>query len=117
MLPIINNVLLLLIVTAAFPMGYIIGTYTESEVEAVSKAVIVPRIFNAYFVLAESIFVTILFLSESPFYIVTCAGIMIINVILVAFHSALKTDLSKIIGYGTLFLVITQAAPLIMLLL
>ena len=117
MLPIINNVLLLLIVSAAFPMGYIMGVYTESEVEAVSKAAIVPRIFNAYFVLAESVLVVFLFLSDSPFYIVTCAGILTANLILAAFHAALKADLSKIIGYGALFLVVTQAASLIMLLL
>ncbi len=116
MLSIMYNILLLLLVSASFPVGYIIGTYTESEIEAFSEKIKVDRFLNVYFVLLEVLVMILLVYFDSQFYIIVAAALVIINLALSAFYTSIKADLVKIVGYEVAFLVLTLVISSIILL-
>ena len=116
MLSIMSNILLLLLVSASFPVGYLIGTYTESEIEKVSEKLGIDRFLNIYSVLLEVFVIVSLVYLNSQLYVTIAAIIVIINLALSAFYTAIKSDLVKIVGYAVEFLVFTLVISSIILL-
>ncbi len=116
MLSIMSNILLLLLVSASFPVGYLIGTYTESEIDVISEKIKIDHILNIYFIFLEVLIMLLLVYFDSQFYVTVAAIIVIINLVLSAFYTAIKADLVKIAGYGIVFLVLTLVVSSIILL-
>jgi ABC-type phosphate transport system permease subunit len=116
MLGIISNVLLLLLVSASFPVGYFIGTYTESEIENASKRIKIEKIFAVPTILIEVAILAFFFAINSDGYFLVAGIIIVANLVLSAFHSVLKSDFVKIVEYQVIFLATSLAlSSLIML--
>lgn len=116
MLSIINNVLVLLLVSLSFPVGYIIGTYSESEIESLSEKIGIERFFNVFLVLLEVAILIAFFSLSNDFYTLVASIIIVLNLFLCAFYTSVKADFVRIVGYQVLFLVITLIVSSLILL-
>ncbi len=112
MLGLITNTLLMLLVFVSFPIGYFIGVFTESEIEKTAEKIRIDRIFAFYTIIAEVAVVLMLFSINSVFYALIIAVMIVINIVLSAMHSAVKSDMVKIVGYAVLFTVATLVGSL-----
>lgn len=116
MLGILVDILSLLLVSGSFPIGYIIGTYAESEIEDIAKKIGTERFFNVFLVLAEVLIISAMLYVGVDVYFLVSAIIITINLVLCAFYTAAKSDLVKTIGYEVLFIVLGLIASLFILL-
>ena len=116
MLGIINNVLILLLISLSFPIGYVIGTYSESEIEKTAEKIKIDRFFNIFLVLLEAALITALYFLNSDFYPLTASIIIVVNLCLGSFYTSIKADFVKVVGYQVVFLVVTLLSSLILIL-
>lgn len=117
MLGVINNILFLLLISASFPSAYLIGIYSESEIEDFSEKTGIWRIFNISLVLLEIALLTLLYWTGSQFYVIFGAALIVFNMIVGAFYTATKSDFGRMIGYEALFISASLILYLIYLLL
>jgi hypothetical protein len=108
----IANILLMLLVFVSFPVGYFIGTFTESEIEKTAEKIRVDKVFSSYAIIAEIAIVLLLFAINSDFYALAVSILIIMNIILSAMHASIKSDMVKLIGYGVMFTVATLVGSL-----
>lgn len=116
MLSIIDNTLFLLLISLSFPIGYLIGTYTEREIEDLSDKISVSKILNIFFIMLETAVLLLVFIFENGFYTLTGGIIIVLNLCLVAFYTSIKADFVKIVGYGVFFIVISLILSTLILL-
>ncbi len=116
MIGIISDILLLLLVSASFPAGYFIGTYTESEIEKTAEALKIDRFFNVILIVAEILVLVWLSTVSNGIYFLAAAVVLITNLVLCSLYTAIKADLVKIVGYEVLFIAVSLVLSSIVLL-
>ncbi|MCL5009416.1 MAG: hypothetical protein M1433_00310 [Candidatus Parvarchaeota archaeon] len=110
----LENTLLMLLVSLSFPTGYLIGVFTDSEIEAFAEKLHIDRVLTIYFVAIEVlVLLTLLYLGSSV-YIVMVAAIIVANLIFSALHAAARTDMTKIVMYGMVTFFATIIGSLIL---
>ena len=116
MLSIIKSVLLLLLASFAMPAGYILGTYTESEIAVVADKIHITKFFNVFTIIAESLVIMVLFYFGSVAYVPVVLAVMLLNMFLSSFHAVIVDDFVKLVGYQFTFIFMTEIVSILILL-
>lgn len=110
MLPLTEEILTIIVVSTSLPLGYLLGLYTESEIEDLAEWMNINKIFGSYIVVLEAIVLTLLAFIDNPSYGIAAGIMILLNLILAAMHSAAVSNLGKTVRYQAVFLVVGFAA-------
>ncbi|MCL5101342.1 MAG: hypothetical protein M1348_01890 [Candidatus Parvarchaeota archaeon] len=107
MFGLVINALFLLLVSMSLPAGYLIGVYTESEIEGLSERLQVTRFFNIFFIVIEAAALLLSLNFGSEVYMITGAVMIILNICLSAFYTSVKADLIRMVEYALIFIILS----------
>ncbi len=105
MISLINEILAALFLSFSFPGGYFVGFYAESEIEKLGKRIKINKLFGFAVIAVEVLVILASYAYAGDFYVVILYLVAILNVMLSAFYTAVKSDLTRIINYQVLFLI------------
>ena len=103
---IFQGALVILVMVFSLIVGYLLGLYTEEEIETTADRIKIDKIFGYPFIVSEAVIIGILYyLGHLDF---TLSGIIaLFNMFSAAMYTAKKSDLPKIVNCCLLLLIIS----------
>lgn len=114
MLSLINDVVAILLASFSFPVGYLVGSYTDSEISGISKRINIGRLFGLYLLAVELVIILVAYRYAGDYYVIILDISAILNISASALYTSIKFDLIRMINYQVIFLVVSLSGALLL---